>query len=352
MIGMVPALNQLALALGILLLLPLGDWLSNRRLVTIFTVGQFLSILGMTFAQNFAIFVLGSTILGFVTIAPYLIPTYVSKRIPPEKLGHATAIITTATIFGILIARASSGLIAEHFGWRAVYIIASSLMLIVSIAFPYLLERGTRKRSEQNYFALLSSLPALVRSHSHVLNSGAIQGLNFGGFLCVWMGIGLHLTSPSMGYGVDIVGYLALLAMVNLYTTPKLGKWADKVTPRKARFLMASIRTLAIFGFFFVGDTIWLMMIPILLANIVGPTIDVSGRMITLAEPATVRTRLMTVYIILMFIGAGIGSWAGTLAYDWAGWAGAISVAFLMGVLSTFLSAASFFGQKQIKNSN
>lgn len=31
-IGLVPALNQLALALGILLLLPLGDFLSNRRL--------------------------------------------------------------------------------------------------------------------------------------------------------------------------------------------------------------------------------------------------------------------------------------------------------------------------------
>ena len=32
MIGMVPAFNQIALALGILLLLPLGDWVSNRRL--------------------------------------------------------------------------------------------------------------------------------------------------------------------------------------------------------------------------------------------------------------------------------------------------------------------------------
>lgn len=92
-------------------------------------------------------------------------------------------------------------------------------------------------------------------------------------------------------------------------------------------------------------------MIPILVANIVGPTIDVSGRMITLAETPNVRTRLMTIYITLMFVGAGIGSWAGTAAYDWSGWNGAIGVAFLMGILSTALSAYSYFRHEQRKNS-
>ncbi|MEM9397861.1 MAG: MFS transporter, partial [Pseudomonadota bacterium] len=33
LVGIVPALNQFALALGVLLLLPLGDRMSNRRLV-------------------------------------------------------------------------------------------------------------------------------------------------------------------------------------------------------------------------------------------------------------------------------------------------------------------------------
>lgn len=39
-IGLVPALNQLALAVGILLLLPLGDRYSNRRLTVLFAIGQ------------------------------------------------------------------------------------------------------------------------------------------------------------------------------------------------------------------------------------------------------------------------------------------------------------------------
>lgn len=347
MIGMVPALNQIALALGIFLLLPLGDWISNRRLVTVFTVGQFVSILGMAVAQDYALFVVSSTILGFFTISPYLIPAYVSRRVPTAELGHATAIVTTGVIIGILVARAGAGVIAENFGWRTVYIAASSLMLAVTLIFPFILERGEKREASQSYFGLLSSLPNLVRAHSHVLLSGTIQGLSFAAFLCIWMGIGLHLTSPEMGYGVDVVGYLALLAMVNMFTTPRLGKWADAATPRRARYILSVIRVFAVSIFFFTGHSVWLLMIPILFSNIVGPVVDVAGRMTILSEAQDVRTRLMTAYIILMFLGGGIGSWGGTAAYDWAGWYGCVGLAFSFCVIVMCLAAYSFYSYRE-----
>ena len=49
-IGLVPAFNQLALALGIFLLLPLGDRFSNRRLISVFVAGQFVGVTVMAFA--------------------------------------------------------------------------------------------------------------------------------------------------------------------------------------------------------------------------------------------------------------------------------------------------------------
>ena len=108
MIGAVPSLNQLALALGIFFLLPLGDRFSNRMLTIIFVIGQVIALMLMAFSQGFILFVVGSTILGFVTIAPYLLPAYVSKRVATNRLGHANAILTTGIIFGILVARAGA----------------------------------------------------------------------------------------------------------------------------------------------------------------------------------------------------------------------------------------------------
>lgn len=345
MIGLVPAANQIALAAGIFLLLPLGDWFSNRNLVSVFAAGQFLAILVMALAGPFPLFVLGSTLLGFVTIAPYLLPTYVSKRVPPGELGRATAMLTTGIIAGILVARAGAGVVGEYFGWRTVYLVAAILMLAVTLLLPLVMDKAERATSPPTlraYARLLVSIGPIVRAHPEILLSGTIQGLSFGIFLSVWMGLGLHLTSPAMGFGTDIVGYLALFALVNLVTTPLFGAWADRTGPRRARTVLAVVQLAGVCLLPFAGHNIWLLMVPITIMNISGPTIDVTGRMTFLAEASEIRTRLMTVYIVLMFLGGGLASWVGTATYDAYGWTGNAALAIVLSILVLTLSALAW----------
>ncbi len=322
-IGLVPALNQLALALGIFMLLPLGDRISNRRLTIIFAAGQTASIALMSLAQGFALFVIGSTLLGYFTIAPYLLPAYASKRVAPERLGQVTAKLAAGVILGILVARVGAGVIAENFGWRAVYWIATGLMLAVTLALPRLMEGGERSASErQAYPALLFSVFPLIGKHREILLSGTIQALNFGQFIAVWLGLALYLTSPDMGYGTDTVGYLAGLAAISIVSTPRLGRWADQIGPRKARMIFAFVQLIGILLLWPLGQSLWSLLVPMMIANLVGPGIDVTGRMTFLSLDPSVRARLTTVYIVIMFIGGGIGSYAGTAVYDAFGWAG------------------------------
>ena len=341
MIGAVPALNQIALAVGIFLLLPLGDRVNNRRLVSIFTAGQFAGVAIMAFAAPFWLFTLGSTLLGFFTIAPYLLPAYVSKRVDGAELGRATALLTTGVIAGILIARAGAGIVGEYFGWRSVYYVAATLMLAVSILLPLVMEKGAEKEAKESYLNLLISIGPIVRSHPEIFLSGAIQALGFGAFIALWLGLGLHLTTDEMGFGVDTVGYLALFALLNLVTTPRLGRWADKVGPRKARlrFTLVHLAGSCLFGF--VGHSLWLLMIPIVLTNVVGPSTDVTNRMTFLNQAPGIRTRLMTVYIVCMFLGGGLASWVGTTAYDLAGWTGTAVLVLAMSVIMTLLAYLS-----------
>ena len=228
-----PALNQLALAVGIFLLLPLGDRYSNRSLAIAFASGQTIALAVMTLASSFTLFTIGSTLLGFFTIAPYLLPAYASKRIAPERLGSVTALLSAGVVFGILVARVAAGVIAEFLGWQLVYWIATGMMALVTISLPRLMDSGESSRAEHgSYAALLGSIFRIGRQHPEVFLSGAIQALNFGGFIAVWLGLALHLTSPEMGYGTDSVGYLAAIAAVSIFSTPMLGRWADRVGPR------------------------------------------------------------------------------------------------------------------------
>lgn len=332
-IGLVPALNQIALALGIFLLLPLGDRFSNRQLSIIFAAGQTLSLGVMVFSPSFAGFLIGSTVLGFFTISPYLLPAYASKRVRPDRLGAVTATLTIGTIFGILIARMGAGMIAQYFDWHLVYVIAACLMVITTLSLPLVMEGRRPSQHDgprQSYFALVTSLFPLMRAHPQIIISGLIQAFNFGIFLAVWLGLALHLTSPEMGYGVDVVGYLSGFAIVAMYVTPKLGAWADRIGPETARFRISLVQMFGIALLWPLGGNLWLLIIPIVIMNAAGPAIDVAGRMTSLALAPEIRTRLMTGYIMMMFIGAGFASWAGTASYEIAGWAGNAALAFAM----------------------
>lgn len=341
-IGVVPALNQLALALGIFLLLPLGDRYSNKTLSLIFVAAQSVCMLGMVLADSFAFFTLASTLLGFVTIAPYLIPTFASKRVAPERLGQVMALLTTGVIVGILVARVGAGIVAEAFGWRAVYWCAFAFMASVTVMLPITMRSegpvkkgGVQKGAKSSYGALLLSVFTLARTNRDMLLGAAMQALNFASFTAVWLGLALYLTSPEMGYGVDTVGYLAGIAVVSTIATPRFGRLADRIGPRRARMIAAIGQCAGVALLYPMGGSVWAIIVPLFIINAVGPTIDVTGRMTFLTVEPEIRTRLTTTYIVLMFIGGAVGSILGTSIYDFAGWAGttALLALFSMTVL-------------------
>ncbi|MEM8490068.1 MAG: MFS transporter [Pseudomonadota bacterium] len=345
LVGVVPALNQFALALGVLLLLPLGDRMSNRRLVAVCLSAQTLALLCMAVVETFSVFVVASTVLGFFTITPYLLPAYASKRVEPANLGFVTAVLTAGVIAGVQLSRLGSGVIAEYLGWRVVYFVATALMTCSAVALPLLMKgEGPRDNQETlpSYGALLRSLARLSSKYRSVVISGVIQGLNFGIFIATWMGIGLHLTSERMNLGTDIVGYLAAFSGIAILFTPFAGRYADRLGPEKARVFAAWGQLLGISTFMLAGSTWWYLLLPIWLIALVSPVIDISGRIIGLRQPAEVRTRMMSLYITLMFVGGSIGSWSGTLAYDSAGWSGTVILICCMSAVVCLLSMQQY----------
>ena len=79
--------------------------------------------------------------------------------------------------------------------------------------------------------------------------------------------------------------------------------------------------------------------VPIVIMNLLGPIIDITGRMTFLSEASEIRTRLMTIYIVFMFTGGGAISWASTAAYDWKGWIGNAALATALSAIVVALTA-------------
>jgi predicted MFS family arabinose efflux permease len=341
LVGAVPALNQLALALGVLLLLPLGDRVSNRRLVLFCLGAQVLALLAMAFVRDFRLFLAASTVLGFFTITPYLLPAYTSKRVDPARLGFVTAVLTTGVVAGVQLSRLGSGIVGEYLGWRMVYILAAGLMTASMFVLPLLMDEEPVDHSDtaERYPALLRSLLSLALTNRDVMLSGLIQGLSFSIFLATWLGIGLYLTSSEMGLGTDVVDYLAACSVVGLFTTPRLGRWADQRGAEAARLRMAFVQFAAVASLALAFVDWRFLLVNVVVTAVSGPLIDVTGRMTSLNQPPRIRTRLMSLYITLMFLGAGLGSWAGTAAYDHGGWWGTVILTVSLSTAVCALSA-------------
>lgn len=324
LLGLVPAFNQIALALGILLLLPLGDRVNNRKLVITFVAGQFLALLAMATAQDFRLFVVASSLLGFATITPYLLPAYVTKRVRPDRVGHVTGIMSAGITVGLLGSRAGAGVLGHYFGWRSAYWVGTALTLALLIILPLIMEKDEKLRDDsepqESYGALIASLWPIIKTMPDVLLAGLLQALSFGFFLALWLGIGLHITSAEMGYGVDVVGYLALLAASNIFVAPWSGRLADRIGAEKARALFAIAQLIGAISLIFAGQSLWIMILPIMFSNFGGASMDVANRTILFGRAPEIRTRLMTIYIVIMFVGGGLSSWLGTAAYTWGGW--------------------------------
>lgn len=337
LLGLVPALNQIALALGILLLLPLGDRINNRKLVITFVAGQFLALLAMATAQDFRLFVVASSLLGFATITPYLLPAYVTKRVRPDRIGHVTGIMTAGITVGLLGSRAGAGVLGHYFGWRSAYWVGTALTLALLVILPLIMEKDEKLRDDsepqQSYGALIASLWPIIKTMPDVLLAGLLQALSFGFFLALWLGIGLHVTSAEMGYGVDVVGYLALLAASNIFIAPWSGRLADRIGAEKARALFAVAQLIGALLLIFASQSLWVLVLPILFSNFGGASMDVANRTILFGRAPEIRTRLMTIYIVIMFIGGGLSSWLGTAAYAWGGWDAIIAISLVFASL-------------------
>ncbi|MEO0440877.1 MAG: MFS transporter [Pseudomonadota bacterium] len=349
-LGLVPAFNQIALALGILLLLPLGDRVNNRKLLTIFAAGQLIALLAMALAADFRIFVIASSVLGFATITPYLVPAYVTKRVKPERVGHVTGILTAGITAGLLASRAGAGVLGHYFGWRSAYWVGAALALAVLVIVPLIMEKDEKLRDDsepqESYGALIASLWPIIRTMPDVLLAGALQALSFGFFLALWLGIGLHLTSAQMGYGVDVVGYLALLAATNIIVAPWSGRLADRIGAEKVRVLFAVVQWIGAVLLFVAGTSLWILIIPVILSNFGGASMDVANRTILFGRAPEIRTRLMTVYIVIMFLGGGLSSWLGTAAYAWGGWN---AIAGMSLAFATLILGLAIWGQHRHK---
>lgn len=130
--GLLVTASQVGYAIGLVLLVPLGDLLERRRLVTRILLLTALALAATAAAPSFALLAGGLAVVGVTSVvAQILVPMASTLAAEPEK-GRVVGKVMSGLLVGILVARTASGLIAELGGWRLVFGVSAVLMVALS----------------------------------------------------------------------------------------------------------------------------------------------------------------------------------------------------------------------------
>lgn len=348
-VGMVPMLTQAGYALGILLLAPLGDRHDRRTIIFIKGLMLVAALLLCGFSGGLSALLIASFITGLTaTVAQDIVPA--SAALAPERSrGKTVGTVMTGLLVGILLSRVVSGVVAEYFGWRTMYMIAALAVLLITLTLWRVLPRFAPGTSV-SYPRLLLSLVHLWRHHQTLRRAALAQGLLSVGFSAFWSTLALML-SDRFHLDSAVAGAFGLAGAAGAMAAPLAGSFADRIGPARVTQAGAALVTIS-FALMFLLP---LLPMPAQLALIVLCTIGFDlGVQATLVAHQTLvyglapeaRSRLNALLFTVVFIGMATGAALGSLALAHWGWNGVVA-------LSTLTGAAALavrFASRHLKN--
>lgn len=319
----IATVTQFGYAAGLFLLVPLGDRLPRRPLVAVMLVVTSLALLAAGLAPATDLLLAAGTLVGLATVVPQILLPMAAGLVEPEQRGRVIGTLQAGLIGGILLARTFGGVLGEHLGWRAPYIVAAALTALLAVALGFTLPT-TAPAVRTRYSTLLADTVRMLRTEQPLRRSVFFQITIFGGFSAAWTAVALLLTGPRYNMGTQAVGVLALVGAGSLFLAPAAGRWVDRYGADRinlwciATALAASIALTA--GSLGGLAGIVALAAGLLLIDVAVQCGQVANQTRIFALRAEAHSRLNTSYMTCSFLGGSAGSWLGARAYTQFGW--------------------------------
>ncbi len=316
---------QFGYAIGIFLLVPLGDRLGHRRLLPVLLSLAGAGLLVAGSAPTLPVLVGASALIGAATVVPQIIIPMTAGLVPPERRGAVTGTLLSGLIGGILLARTFSGTLGQWLGWRAPYLAAAAVVLVLAAVLAVAVPTTTPS-SQQRYPALLAASLHLLRTEPDLRRSCFYQATMFAGFSAAWTSIALFVTGPKYGLGASAVGLIALVGAGSMFCTPIAGRRIDRHGSDQVNLIcmLGTIAAAAVLVAGAIGGAAGLVALTVgmLLLDVAMQCGQVANQARIFALRPEARSRLNTAYMTCAFLGGGAGSWLGVRAYTYLGWPG------------------------------
>ncbi|TPX30164.1 hypothetical protein SmJEL517_g06206 [Synchytrium microbalum] len=324
-IGLVPTLTQAGYAVGMVVLVPLGDLVRRRQLInaTIALCMIFTALMAGGF--NAVLFEVLSLFVGILTVSPQILMPLAADLCPPERRGSTLGVIQGCLALGILCSRMFAGIVANFFPWRWVYIIAVILMLGLLIVLYFLLPDvpPTITDGLPGYPKLMLSLVELMLTEPVLVQSCGCQFFQKATFAIFWTVLTFLLSDVPFQYSTFVIGLFAVVGIAGTLAAPLAGRLIDKHGPYLGvtlGILATTVGWCILLGLG--GNYVAAIAVGGFLSDFGGQMSQVANQTRIFARKPTARSRLNALYMTCSFAGSALGAGTGTAVYARFGWRG------------------------------
>ena len=323
--GLLVTATQAGYVAGLLFIVPLGDLLQRRRLVSLLLVLDACALAGAATAPSLGVLAAALALVGVTSVAAQILVPFASALAAEDERGRVVGRVMSGLLLGILLARTVSGLVAEIGGWRLIYALAAGAMLILAVVLRRALP-AVEPPERIPYPRLLGSVIELVREEPVLRFRMALGFLSMMSFSGLWTSISFLLAGPPYGYSEAVIGLFSLAGLAGAGVASFAGRLADRGQV-VAGTRTAAVAVLAGWGLLALGESSLAALIAgIVVLDLGIQATQILNQSVIFRLRPEARSRLNTAYMTCYFAGAVSGSAGASLAWERGGW-NAVSVA-------------------------
>lgn len=331
-IGVVITITQIFYGLGLLLLVPLGDLLNQRRLI----IGQMLlstAALVIVGTASFSVMLFtGMALVGLLAVVTQTLVAFAATMASPTERGRVVGIVTSGIVIGILLARTFAGLLTDLTGWRSVYLVSAALMLVMVCMFLKVLPKVEREVKSLPYHQLIKSVFTLFMQERTLRIRSVLAMLIFADFSILWTSLVLPLSAPPLALSHSVIGAFGLVGVAGALAAAQAGKLADRGYGQRTTGIALVLLLISWLFINYLEQSLLALIVGIVLLDLAVQAVHVTNQTMILPLRTEARSRLTAGYMMFYSIGSAGGSIASTQMYAHFGWGG---VCFLGASIST-----------------
>jgi predicted MFS family arabinose efflux permease len=317
---LVVTLTQVGYALGLLFVLPLGDLVENRTLVTRVLLGTAVALVLAAVSPDFGLFLAVSVLVGLTSVVAQILVPLAAHLAPPEQSGRLVGRVMSGLLLGILLARTAASLLAGWLGWRSIYLVSAVLMVVLVVLLHRVLP-SRRPDHTEGYRSLLASVGELVRTEPILRARALCQGTMFGAFTAFWTAIAYELIDEH-GLSQTGIAVFALIGAGGAAAAPIGGWLGDRGHGRAGSGVMLLLAAAAVALAGVGHSSVVLLALGGVLLDLAVQCHQVMGQHEIYALRPDARARINTVYMTTVFVSGAVSSAVAGVLHDAYGWTG------------------------------